>query len=113
MAPLGSVRSWPAGLRATSGPAGPRCRLDHTRQSVQRVADLLVEDGLARYRPDPAHQRAELLELTPTGRAALHRMEAAYTRLALRTTKGLDPDGLELARETLSELQRRLESEPP
>ncbi|MFE4017117.1 MarR family winged helix-turn-helix transcriptional regulator [Streptomyces sp. NPDC059101] len=89
------------------------CRLGHTRQSVQRVADLLVADELARYRPNPAHQRAKLLEVTPTGRAALHRMQAAYAQLALRTTEGLDPERLELARETLSELQRRLESELP
>ncbi|WP_245761025.1 transposase [Saccharopolyspora shandongensis] len=77
------------------------------------VADLLVEDELACYRPNPAHQRAKLLEVTPTGRAALHRMQAAYTQLALRTTEGLDSDRLDLARETLSELQRRLESELP
>ena len=88
-------------------------RLGHARQSVQRVADLLVEDGLAEYRPNPAHQRAKLFDITPTGRAALHRMQAAYTQLALRTTEGLDPERLELARETLAELQRRLEAELP
>ncbi|MGC0421756.1 MarR family winged helix-turn-helix transcriptional regulator [Embleya sp. AB8] len=88
-------------------------RLGHTRQSVQRVADLLVDDELGCYRPNPAHQRAKLLEVTPVGRAALHRMQAAYTHLALRTTEGLDPERLDLARETLSELQRRLESELP
>jgi DNA-binding MarR family transcriptional regulator len=88
-------------------------RLGHTRQSVQRVADLLVEDGLARYRPNPAHQRAKLFEVNPAGRAALHRMQAAYTQLALRTTEGLDLESLDLARETLAELQRRLESELP
>ncbi|UNO38884.1 MarR family winged helix-turn-helix transcriptional regulator [Streptomyces sp. MST-110588] len=87
------------------------CRLGHTRQAVQRVADLLVEDELACYRPNPAHQRAKLLEVTPPGRAALHRMQAAYTQLALRTTEGLDPERLNLAHETLGELQRRLESE--
>ncbi|MDA3643531.1 MarR family winged helix-turn-helix transcriptional regulator [Saccharopolyspora indica] len=87
--------------------------LGHTRQSVQRVADLLVEDGLACYQPNPAHQRAKLLEVTPTGRDALRRMQAAYTQLALRTTEGLDPERLDLARETLRELQRRLESELP
>ncbi|MER7011585.1 MarR family winged helix-turn-helix transcriptional regulator [Saccharopolyspora sp. NPDC000359] len=88
-------------------------RLGHTRQSVQRVADLLVDEGLARYRPNPAHQRAKLLEMTRTGGAALRRMQTAFRQLALRTTEGLDPERLELARETLGELQRRLESELP
>ncbi|HET9930265.1 MAG TPA: MarR family transcriptional regulator [Polyangiaceae bacterium] len=47
------------------------------RQSVQRVADLLVEDGLAVYRDNPAHQRAKLLELTPHGREQLARIAEA------------------------------------
>lgn len=42
-----------------------------TRQSVQRVADLLVADGLAEYRPNPAHRRAKLLVPTAEGRAAV------------------------------------------
>jgi DNA-binding MarR family transcriptional regulator len=29
-----------------------------TRQSVQRTADILVQQGLAEYLPNPAHQRA-------------------------------------------------------
>ncbi|MCP2163884.1 MarR family winged helix-turn-helix transcriptional regulator [Goodfellowiella coeruleoviolacea] len=103
-----------AAVEDEAAPVGAiACRLGHARQSVQRVADLLVDDGLASYRPNPAHQRAKLLEVTPTGRAALHRMQAAYTQLALRTTQGLDPERLDLARETLSELQRRLEAELP
>ena len=32
-----------------------------TRQGVQRVADLLVDRGLATYEPNPAHRRAKLL----------------------------------------------------
>ncbi len=45
--------------------------LDLARQSVQRVADLLVDDGLAAYQDNPEHQRAKLLRLTPRGRAVL------------------------------------------
>ena len=32
-----------------------------TRQSVQRVADLLVDDALCAYEDNPAHARAKLL----------------------------------------------------
>ena len=32
-----------------------------TRQSVQRVADVLVEDGLATYEDNPHHRRAKLV----------------------------------------------------
>jgi len=47
------------------------------RQSVQRVADLLERDGLAEYVPNPADRRADLLQLTPEGRAALRAIQAA------------------------------------
>jgi DNA-binding MarR family transcriptional regulator len=47
------------------------------RQSVQRVADLLAADGLVTYEPNPKHRRANLVELTPSGRAALRRIQAA------------------------------------
>jgi DNA-binding MarR family transcriptional regulator len=47
------------------------------RQSVQRLADLLVRDGLAAYQDNPAHRRAKLLRLTPEGRSALRTIQAA------------------------------------
>jgi DNA-binding MarR family transcriptional regulator len=42
-----------------------------TRQSVQRVADVLVKDGLAAYEANPSHRRAKLLRITPAGLSAL------------------------------------------
>jgi DNA-binding MarR family transcriptional regulator len=47
------------------------------RQAVQRVASLLVQDGLAAYIPNPADRRAQLLELTPRGGAVLQTIEQA------------------------------------
>jgi DNA-binding MarR family transcriptional regulator len=38
-----------------------------TRQAVQRIADRLVEDGLAEYLPNPAHKRAKLLSCKEKG----------------------------------------------
>lgn len=45
-------------------------QFEYARQSVQRVADLLVADGLASYEDNPRHRRARLLRLTPAGRQA-------------------------------------------
>ena len=42
-----------------------------TRQSVQRVADVLVQDGLASYEHNPNHRRAKLVRVTPRGLAVL------------------------------------------
>ena len=49
-----------------------------TRQSVQRVADLLVADGLAAYADNPRHRRAQLLTLTDQGREALRLMHGKH-----------------------------------
>ncbi|MEV5264570.1 MarR family winged helix-turn-helix transcriptional regulator [Streptomyces werraensis] len=55
-----------------------------TRQSVQRVADLLVERGFAEYRPNPAHRRAKLLAPTEEGYAAVRRIGPGHAAFAAR-----------------------------
>ncbi|CAM5715458.1 hypothetical protein SHIRM173S_07673 [Streptomyces hirsutus] len=55
-----------------------------TRQSVQRIADLLVERGLAEYRPNPAHRRAKLLAVTERGRAAVGGIGPGHAAFAQR-----------------------------
>jgi DNA-binding MarR family transcriptional regulator len=52
------------------------------RQGVQRLADLLVRDGLAAYEDNPAHRRAKLLRITPQGRAALRAIQTAQAAWA-------------------------------
>jgi len=47
------------------------------RQSVQRVADILVDEGLAEYKQNPRHRRSQLLALTSTGRKKLEIIQAA------------------------------------
>ena len=47
------------------------------RQSIQRVADELEREGLIRYAENPDHRRAKLVRLTPTGAAALARIQDA------------------------------------
>ena len=46
------------------------------RQSVQRLADALVGDGLLSYEENPHHRRAKLAALTPLGRQVLDEIEA-------------------------------------
>lgn len=60
-----------------------------TRQSVQRIADLLVERGLAAYEPNPAHRRAKLLTPTERGRAAVHEIVPGHGALAARLEREL------------------------
>ncbi|MEU0517493.1 MarR family winged helix-turn-helix transcriptional regulator [Streptosporangium sp. NPDC006007] len=60
-----------------------------TRQSAQRTADLLVEQGLAEYRPNPAHRRAKLLVATDRGLEAVRRINPAHRALADQLTDQL------------------------
>lgn len=47
------------------------------RQSVQRVADVLVDEGFAVYEENPRHRRAKLLVLAPEGLSALRTIQSA------------------------------------
>jgi DNA-binding MarR family transcriptional regulator len=75
-----------------------------TRQSVQRIADLLVTRGLAAYEPNPAHRRAKLLTPTAEGRAAIGRIDPGHAELAGRLAAELG--GLEALAETARVLDR-------
>ncbi len=59
-------------------------RLGLTRQSVQRVADLLEQDRLTRYAVNPAHQRSQLVRITPLGRKTLSTIQRAQREWADR-----------------------------
>lgn len=48
------------------------------RQSVQRVADELVQAGLAHYEDNPHHRRSRLLVTTVAGRATLAAIQRAH-----------------------------------
>ena len=52
------------------------------RQGVQRLADVLVRDGLAVYEANPRHRRAKLLRITPQGRRALRTIQTAQAAWA-------------------------------
>lgn len=63
-----------------------------TRQSVQRIADILVEAELAEYRVNPSHRRAKLVAPTDDGLAAVHRINPAHARAAAAFVATLGPD---------------------
>ncbi|WP_329038770.1 MarR family transcriptional regulator [Streptomyces sp. NBC_00178] len=86
-----------------------------TRQSVQRIADLLVDGGLAEYVANPAHRRAKLLRPTAEGRAAVSRIGPGHAEFAARLAGELGEE--EFARtaatlERLSEAMDALASRP-
>ncbi len=94
--PAGLTAAWwqvlGAVLREPLPVAGIARAMGITRQSVQRVADLLVDKGLAAYAPNPAHRRAKLLAPTAEGRAAVARIGPGHAQLANRLADELGED---------------------
>jgi DNA-binding MarR family transcriptional regulator len=75
-----------------------------TRQGVQRIADLLVQHGLAEYRPNPAHRRAKLLACSEAGYWAVRRIALAQHPWADRIAAQVGADDLNEALTTMRRL---------
>lgn len=84
-----------------------------TRQSIQRIADLLVDRGLAEYRPNPAHRRAKLLCPTEDGRAAVRRIGPAHAGLARELADKIGHTELAELLDRLEHLSEALEALVP
>lgn len=85
--------------------------LGYTRQSVQRVADLLERDGLTEYTLNPAHQRSQLVQITPAGRKALFSIQRAQRIWADRVGSQIGDAELSRARTVVDNLALILKSQ--
>lgn len=105
--PVGLTAAWWQVLGAVLGEplpvAGIARDMGITRQSVQRIANILVAEGLAEYLPNPAHRRAKLVRPTDAGREAVARIDPAHAQVA---DKLADELGIDNLRETLDMLAR-------
>ncbi|RZS36477.1 DNA-binding MarR family transcriptional regulator [Herbihabitans rhizosphaerae] len=88
---LGAVLAEPAPV------AGIARSMGLARQSVQRIADLLVDKELAEYVPNPAHRRAKLLRPTDQGLDAIARLRGTQARWADEVAGGITPEELRAA----------------
>jgi DNA-binding MarR family transcriptional regulator len=112
--PSGLTAAWWQVLGAVLGEplpvAGIARAMGITRQSVQRIADLLVERGLAEYRPNPAHRRAKLLAPTEEGRAAIARIDPGHAAFADRLAEAFGEAELADAVRVLERLSKVLDT---
>jgi DNA-binding MarR family transcriptional regulator len=81
-----------------------------TRQSVQRIADLLVDQGLAEYVPNPSHRRAKLVRPTDKGYDAVGRISPGHAEAAKRLADELGHDELARTLDALTRLSAALEA---
>ncbi len=112
--PAGLTAAWWQVLGAVLGEplpvSGIARAMGITRQSVQRIADLLVDKGLAEYRPNPAHRRAKLLAPTKEGRAAVARIGPGHAAFADRLAQAYgDESELAEAVRVLERLSKALD----
>ncbi len=99
---LGAVLSRPATVATIARDMGL------ARQSVQRIADLLVERGFAEYLPNPSHKRARLLQPTALARRAISELAPAQHRWANETSADIDARELRRALRVLDEVLETL-----
>ncbi|RRS02215.1 MarR family winged helix-turn-helix transcriptional regulator [Glycomyces terrestris] len=88
--------------------AGIAREMGITRQSVQRIADLLAANGMVEYRPNPAHRRAKLVAPTRQGLDAVRRIDPAHAAFADRLCEVLGDDRAAEALAVLRELSSAL-----
>ena len=80
-----------------------------TRQAVQRLANEMAADGLLRFAPNPHHQRAKLVLLTPAGNTAFAAVMKRQSRWATELGRGLNAKPIETAAVMLRTIRRRLD----
>jgi DNA-binding MarR family transcriptional regulator len=85
-------------------------RMGMTRQGVQRVADLLADNGLAEYRANPSHRRAKLLGPTELGYWSIRQIALAQHPWANQVSESIGARDLERAVAAMQRLSSLLES---
>ena len=110
--PAGLTAAWWQVLGAVlDGPltvAGIGRVMGITRQSVQRIADLLVGKGLAQYVENPAHRRAKLVAVTDAGLEAIGRIGPGHAQAATELAAALGIERLGECVDALRELSAAL-----
>jgi DNA-binding MarR family transcriptional regulator len=83
-------------------------RMGLARQSVQRVADALAEQGLIEYLPNSADRRTKLAAVTAAGRSLLAKLEERQLEWANRTAGDLNHGNIEEAMRLVKQIRERI-----
>lgn len=82
------------------------------RQSVQRLADALVADGMAEYADNPRHRRAKLLRPTEAGWDAIDAIRPLQHAFTREVTEGIAEEELRRSVALMDRLIAMLEPPP-
>ena len=78
--------------------------LGQSRQAVQRITDVMVEDGILEYRTNPKHKRSVLVTLSEEGKEIYSTLREIQDPWAINVTEDIPIEELE----TTLRLVRRL-----
>jgi DNA-binding MarR family transcriptional regulator len=78
------------------------------RQNVQRIVDLLAEEGIVELLPNPHHRRASLIGLTAVGIKKHRSVSQRQHVWANRIAQGMAAGDIAAAMKVLETLRRRL-----
>jgi DNA-binding MarR family transcriptional regulator len=79
------------------------------RQNVQRLADVLQEEGFVAYNPNPDHQRAKLVCLTDKGQRVVKQLARHQTLWANQVASTMGAADIENALTLVKKLRARLD----
>lgn len=82
--------------------------LGQSRQGVQRTVNELVASEYVELTPNPHHQRARLLSLTPKGRDAYKRAMELRLDMIESVGESIDDDALQNAIKTLTTIRSQI-----
>lgn len=116
VAPIGltSARWQVLGAIAMAGRAEPVAHIARdmglTRQSVQRVVDVMAAEGLVAFAENPHHRRAKLVALTERGRAVYDAAILQHVGWSNALAQTLSPDEIARATALMRALRVKLET---
>lgn len=93
---------WTAASGSFSVPQIAR-RLGVTRQSVQRLATELAEEGMVTFETNPDHKRSPIVALTTTGRDTLDRINTAADGFHQQLFRAFPPNDIASLRTLLQQ----------
>ena len=78
--------------------------LGQSRQAVQRITDVMVQDGLLEYRSNPKHKRSSLVFLSEVGREAYTQLRSVQDPWAIESTTDIPIEDLDTALQVVRKL---------
>ncbi len=81
------------------------------RQSVQRLADILIKDGFVLTEENPHHRKAHLLKLSPKGSKRLKSLLTLWTEIANGIVGGFSAKQLNQTLATIRALSERIDQQ--